>query len=65
MVIAATYEGNRLLEVDGPHTSYTSPIETSMGASRLDLFYSRDEIVFQRYKNGDIHKYVQYIIIFT
>lgn len=61
VIIAATYEGIRLLEVDGNHTSYSSPIETPTSASRVDLFYAKDEIVFQKYKNGNLDKYVMYI----
>lgn len=44
--------------MDGSNTNYSSPIQTSTSAVRIDLLYSRDEIVFEEFTGTDIYKYV-------
>lgn len=61
VVFLSTFQGIRLLEVDGSRTTYSSLIQTATSASRIDLLYSTDLIVFQHFSDGKLHKYVHTI----
>lgn len=61
VVFLSTFQGIRLLEVDGSRTTYSSLIQTTTSASRIDLLYSTDLIVFQHFSGGKLHKYVHTI----
>lgn len=61
VVFLSTFQGIRQLEVEGSRTIYTSLIQTATSASRIDLLYSTDLIVFQHFSDGKLHKYVDAI----
>lgn len=56
VIVVATRQGIRLLEVDGSHTNFSKPIPTNTSASRIDLLYSKDEILFQDYSDEKLYK---------
>lgn len=59
VIFVANREGIRLLEVDGSHTNSSKPIPTNTSAGRIDLLYSKDEIVFQDSSQVKLYKYVK------
>lgn len=59
VIFVANHQGIRLLEVDGSHTNFSKPIPTNTSAVRIDLVYSKDEIVFQEYLDEKLYKYAK------
>lgn len=56
VLIATTTGGIRLLEVDRYHTNHTSLIATP--ADKIDILYSKDEILFLSGSGYKTYKYV-------
>lgn len=56
VLFLASQQAVRLLENDGFHTNYTSPIKTPTKPERIESMYSKDMIVFKNVTDGNLYK---------